>query len=776
MVQDGSSKNGNAQGNTKTVGNIPQKKRYEEERKTFMQESKAEKQKLVNVFELAPAMIAILHGPTYIYEFANSFYLKVVGKTKDILGKSVKEVFPELKGQGILELLDNIYRTAEPFVGNELLIKLDIDNDGLSEDVYFNFVYQPTRDESGDVDGILVHAVDVTSQVVARRNAEQLALQVEQQARTFDATLKALKDFVYTFDISGRFTYANNALLGLLGITLGEIVGKNFHDLPYSEELATLLQAQIELVVTTGKPVTDETPYVSPAGVKGYYEYIFTPVFDNNKNVVLVAGSTRDISERKQAEEQQHALSQQTIDVLESMGDAFFMLDKDWNIVRVNHIYEHISQVKRADSLGKYFWNLFPAATDPSSNYWIEYHKVMATKQPSHFVEYYGPLELWTEVGVYPTREGGISAFFRDITRQKRAEQALRESEERFRSLADQAPMAVFMADGASDVTYWNKYWLEFIGGTLEEALGTSWQKVCHPDDFEHLLHVYLSAVTARQSYSIEARFKRWDGEYRTFLFTGGPRYSTDGDFAGYVGMGVDITRQKELERQKDDFMGIVSHELKTPVTSIKAFTQVLQRRFAQAGDEKSAVLLGKMDAQINKLTGLIGDLLDVTKIEAGKLQFNEVLFSFDELVDEVVEEVQRATKKHTIEKVGKTEKWVCGDKDRTGQVIINLLTNAIKYSPSADKVIIRSSAEHEHVTLCVQDFGVGIPQEKQQQIFERFYRVDENETISGIGLGLYISAEIIKRQNGTIWVESTQGEGSTFCFRIPVEQQKTRQ
>ena len=362
---------------------------------------------------------------------------------------------------------------------------------------------------------------------MARQKAEQLALQLEQQARIFDVTLTALKDFVYTFDTAGRFTYANSPLLELLGITLDEIIGKNFHELPYPEELATLLQTQIALVVTTSKTVTDETSYTSPTGVRGYYEYIFVPVFDNEKKVMLVAGSTRDITARKQ------------------------------------------------------------------------------------------------------------------------------------------------------------------------------------------------------------------------------------------------------LESQKDEFMGIVSHELKTPVTSLKAFTQVLQYRFAQAGDEKSAALLGKMDVQINKLTGLIGDLLDVTKIEGGKLQFNEADFSFDELVAEIVEEIQRTTNKHTIEKVGSTNKTVFGDKDRIGQVISNMLTNAIKYSPHANKIIVKTIADKDNVTLCVQDFGVGIPKERQQQIFERFYRVSGNDTISGIGLGLYISAEIIKRQHGKIWVESEQGKGSTFCFSLPVQREK---
>ncbi len=527
MVQDSSSKkgdgDGNIQGFTKTVRDFTEKKRDEEERKALIQELEAEKQNLADIFELAPAMIAILRGPTHIYEFANSFYLKIVGKTKSIIGKSVKEVFPELKGQGILELLDNIHKTAEPFTGNELLIKLDTNNDGVPEDVYFNFVYQPTRDRSGNVDGILVHAVDVTSQVIARQKAERLTIQVEQQAQTFDVTLTALKDFVYTFDTSGRFTYANSSLLKLLGITLEEIIGRNFHELPYPEELATLLQTHIEQVVVTGKAVTDETSYTNPAGVKGYYEYIFAPVFDNDEKVVLVAGSTRDITTRKQ------------------------------------------------------------------------------------------------------------------------------------------------------------------------------------------------------------------------------------------------------LESQKDDFMGIVSHELKTPVTSIKAFTQVLQNRFSQTGDKRSAVLLGKMDAQINKLTSLIEDLLDVTKIEGGKIQFNEDYFQFDELVSEIVEEIQRTTNNYTIEKVGITKKTIFGDRDRIGQVIINMLTNAIKYSPQSDKIILKTMVDEENVTLCVQDFGVGILKERQQQVFERFYRVSGNDTIPGIGLGLYISAEIIKRQNGKIWVESEPGKGSTFYFSLPV-------
>ncbi|UJS17049.1 MAG: ATP-binding protein [Candidatus Jettenia sp.] len=232
---------------------------------------------------------------------------------------------------------------------------------------------------------------------------------------------------------------------------------------------------------------------------------------------------------------------------------------------------------------------------------------------------------------------------------------------------------------------------------------------------------------------------------------------------------------QRRLERQKDEFIGIASHELKTPVTSIKAYAQILQHRFQKAGDMKSAGMVGKMDAQIDKLTSLIGDLLDITKIEGGKLQFHEELFDFNELIGEIAEEMQRTTTQHTLVQQLAKAKTIAGDRGRIGQVITNFLSNAIKYSPHADTIIIKTKTDKERVTLYVQDFGCGISKEDQEKVFERFYRVVTSgpESHAGIGLGLYIASEIIKHHNGKIWVESEKGKGSTFCFSLPLKQRK---
>jgi signal transduction histidine kinase len=269
-------------------------------------------------------------------------------------------------------------------------------------------------------------------------------------------------------------------------------------------------------------------------------------------------------------------------------------------------------------------------------------------------------------------------------------------------------------------------------------------------------------------------RFK--DG--RVFERFGSPIIGHEEMYHGYVWFFLDITEREKLLEQKDDFIGIATHELKTPVTSIKAYTQILKSRFEKEGDQKSADLLTKMDAQLDKLITLISDLLDVTKIEGGKLNFNLDSFDFNELTKELVEELQRTTTKHTIIIEGKIKKKVYADRERTGQVLTNFITNAIKYSPHSKKIVVHLGEDKDNVSLCVQDFGVGIPKDKQEKVFERFYRVSgpREDTFPGLGLGLFISSEIIKRQGGRIWVESTKGTGSTFCFSLPWRERKVKQ
>lgn len=238
------------------------------------------------------------------------------------------------------------------------------------------------------------------------------------------------------------------------------------------------------------------------------------------------------------------------------------------------------------------------------------------------------------------------------------------------------------------------------------------------------------------------------------------------GDYVAFI---LDITERKKLEARKDEFIGIASHELKTPLTSIKGYVQILERIIKEMGDEKARALVSKTNIYIDKLDSLIVDLLDVSKIQAGKIQFSLEKLDISELVKESVSAIQPTTQ-HKISLKSKIKGLVEGDRQRLEQVLANLLTNAIKYSPKGKEVIVNISRDESFVYVHVQDFGIGIEEQYQKLLFQRFYRVEaSSRQFSGLGIGLYISSEIITRHGGKIWLDSVSGVGSTFHFSLPL-------
>jgi PAS domain S-box-containing protein len=253
------------------------------------------------------------------------------------------------------------------------------------------------------------------------------------------------------------------------------------------------------------------------------------------------------------------------------------------------------------------------------------------------------------------------------------------------------------------------------------------------------------------------------------------PVLDDNGKTVMVITISQDITERMIVERRKDEFISMTSHELKTPVTSLKGFTNVLQRRLTKQDDQQALHYLARMDAQLNKLTTLISDLLDISHMQSGKLLLRLETVNLDALIEETVENVQATTSTHQLLIEGKTEAFVVADRERLGQVYINLLTNAIKYSPRADRVIIHLAQDTAaaQAIVSVQDFGIGIEKSYQEKIFERFYQVTDpaEKTYPGLGIGLYISHEIVARHHGRMWVESDKGKGSTFSVSLPLWQ-----
>jgi PAS domain S-box-containing protein len=231
-----------------------------------------------------------------------------------------------------------------------------------------------------------------------------------------------------------------------------------------------------------------------------------------------------------------------------------------------------------------------------------------------------------------------------------------------------------------------------------------------------------------------------------------------------------DISERKIKEAQKDDFIGYVTHELKTPLTSLSMFLQILTGYHSKTKDKKSQFLLHKATIQIDRLTNLLNSFAGVYRIQTGKLSLHKEKFDMNKLASEVIETFEYTQSTHQILHSGSIEKPITADKEKIHEVMVNLLTNAIKYSPNSDKILVNLKDEDGRIIVSVQDFGLGIDKYEAEKVFERFFRVkakDDNK-INGLGLGLYLASEIIKAHKGKLWVESAPEKGSIFYFSLP--------
>ncbi len=246
------------------------------------------------------------------------------------------------------------------------------------------------------------------------------------------------------------------------------------------------------------------------------------------------------------------------------------------------------------------------------------------------------------------------------------------------------------------------------------------------------------------------------------------PIIDQEGKLRGAVSVTHDITGIKELEQKKDEFISIASHELKTPVTSIKGFVHLLQKDHNP--EDKHYKFLSKVDKQLDNLVELIEDLLTLSRVQAGKLPYRMKKVNISKLTREVVEDIQTTAQNHKIEFKDGVKQLVTADRERISQVLINLITNAIKYSPEGKNIIVEVKKAGHDIRVGVKDFGIGIDSREQGKLFDRFYRVEDaaHRTFPGLGIGLYLSKQIVTRHNGKIWFESKKGRGSTFYFQIP--------
>ncbi len=353
-------------------------------------------------------------------------------------------------------------------------------------------------------------------------------------------------------------------------------------------------------------------------------------------------------------------------------------------------------------------------------------------------------------------------ALREEIDVRKIAQLELKERMQELRSILESIPQIAFTAKSDGTIEFVNQQWFQYANWDQEFPNA-------HPED-KNLQEEWRKLIIAGEPLTMEIRLKKTgQDEFKWHLLKSLPVKEND-QIVKWVGTFTDIEEQKQAEQKKDEFMSIASHELKTPLTSIKAYMQLLERSVTNIEDGSIRQFVSRTQNQIEKLQKLIEDLLDVSKIESGKLQFNMHDFDFDQLLKSVIETVQQTHPNCTITQMGDARVRIVADEARIEQVISNFLSNAIKYSPDCQKVDVETVVADGQLTVMVKDYGIGIQKEKQLRIFEKFFRAEESANrFTGLGIGLYICAEIIRRHGGSFGVDSEPGKGSNFYFTIPV-------
>jgi PAS domain S-box-containing protein len=398
---------------------------------------------------------------------------------------------------------------------------------------------------------------------------------------------------------------------------------------------------------------------------------------------------------------------------------------------------------------------------------------------------------LPVSLSVTPMQVDGTSvvcAVIADLTEQKRAEEELVETETRFRSLADTAPVLIWMSDSDGQCTYCNRQWLDFTGRPLERELGNGWVERVHPEDQEHFLTTYVSAIARREPFGIEYRLLRTDGHYRWMFNRGVPRYSPEGGFLGHIGSCIDMTELKQAQLESrmrrvelthltrvatlGELTASLAHEINQPLAAILSNAQAAQRFLSQGVpdlDEVRKILLdiSRDDKRASEVIRSLRELLRREGAQHDPVDVHEMIRDTLRVVrsDLLVRNVTAATElAHDLPPV-------LGDRIQLQQVLLNLILNGsdamMNLEPDARRLEIRTQKQDDQrVRVSVRDFGIGFDQNQLARVFEPFYTTKPE----GLGMGLSISRSIIETHGGLLWAASNPDRGATFHFELPIE------
>jgi two-component system CheB/CheR fusion protein len=461
-----------------------------------------------------------------------------------------------------------------------------------------------------------------------------------------------------------------------------------------------------------------------------------------------------------------------------------------FSIIAVSDAYLQITSAKREEIIGKSFFEVFPEDKDsPADENTARkvFQRVIGSGEKLDVPVYrYDVLiaasgrreERYWSCSNTPilNAEGEIEYILNtvvDISGEVKAKEAAIESENRLLLAAEATGLAIWDLSIPQTEFNFSSQLLAIFGHPPDAAVSlSSIRSQVHPDDMQNTVFESYEKAIATGQYAYEARIFWPDHSMHWIRVKGVMLYNDKKEPYRMLGTIIDITESKRDDIRKNDFIAMASHELKTPLTSLKAYIQLLETKLSADNDPFIQTALSKSINQVNKMAALVHSFLDLSRIEPGKLQLKRTVFDINKLVEDCINESRVISGTHALVFKPKGVYNVNADREKIGQVVANLISNAIKYSPKGSTVTITSqAAENDCVEVAVTDLGVGIKPKDHEKIFQRFYRVDDEDKkhISGFGIGLYLTSEIIQRHKGKIWVKSAPEQGSSFIFSLPM-------
>ncbi|WP_373534012.1 PAS domain S-box protein [Microcoleus sp.] len=722
----------------------------------------------------------------------HSVYLNQAGQ--EMLGMSPEEARspfsidsvlpPSAKAKFHNEIIPTALREGR-WAGEMLFLSRD------GEEIPVSQVVSVHKTAAGEVEFISTIARDIREQQAALRDRQKAEEVLKQSEERFRSLMEATAQIIWVCNTDGEMAIEQPTLGAFTGLTFEEYKGWGWLDTIHPDDRAHVGSIW-SAAVANRSLYEDELRMRRYDGEYRYMSCRGIPIMNADGSVREWIGANTDITDRKQAEEALRDRNALLNSILASTPDLIVVKDRLGGYVAINSILANFLGKPIEEIIGKDDWELL--SPESAREMIAKDRQIMAAGITEIYEEEVSQGEttktfLTTKA---PWRDAngnilGIIGTTRDISDRKQAENAIKQSEERYRSLILATSQIVWTADvegRCPDMPSWRAY----TGQTEAEVVGFGWLDAIHPDDRERTNQVWMEAVQTRSLYDVEYRIRGADGNYRYFQARGVPILNEDGSIREWVGTCSDIHDRKQAEfvlskakeaaeaasRAKSEFLANMSHELRTPLNGIMGYAQILQRSKILKEEERSRIDIIYQCG--SHLLTLINDILDLSKIEAQKVELQPTDFHFPAFLQGVAEMCRIRAELKGIDfhfpSVSELPIGIRADEKRLRQVLINLLSNAIKFTDEGTVTFIVSFATEGKIRFEIRDTGTGIAQDQLQAIFQPFEQVgDRRRQTEGTGLGLAISKRIVELMGSTIEVQSEMNVGSIFWFDVNLSQ-----